>query len=137
MKKTYPSKVLLALGEAISGNKGLLDWLLKSPYKELGLFVYALNNKADARKWLMENGHPHLMATINGAEGNRQALAWLEQYEFDVLAKVARVADNDDEAMHWLMQRGYREMAGIAQKMRFVKNEIESSNNDVHKISKE
>ncbi len=106
-------------------------------FKELGIFVYALHNKDDARAWLLENKHPHLMATINAAEGNKQALAWLYRYGYDVLAKVAMAGDGDEEAFRGLVEEGHREMALIAKNIHQVKESIERDNNDIHKISKD
>lgn len=135
-KLEYPVKVVLAWGEAISGNRKLRDWLLANGYPELGLFVHALHNQDGARKWLIDNGFSHLMAVINGAEGNKIAVQWLDKSGLDILAWVARAADNDDEAMMKLAKLPHREWLVIAQKIRSVKNEIEQDNNDVHKISK-
>lgn len=135
MKFEYPAKIILAWGEAISGNKTIRDWLIANGYPELGLFVHALHNSDQARQWLLDNGHPHLMALINGVEGNPNALLWLKKFEFDVLEKIARAGDNDNGALEWLVTNGFRDMAVIAQKIRSVKNQIETDNNDVHKIS--
>lgn len=132
----YPAKVLLAWGEAISGNPSFQQWLLASEYRELGLCCYALRHDAGARDWLMAQGFPHLMALVRGSEGEGQAVMWLERFGFQYLADVARGADNDDEAIHRLMQQGQREWAGIALKIRSVKNQIEDDNNDIHKISR-
>ena len=43
--RQYPIKVLVAWGEAISGNGEFRDWLLGNGYPELGLFVHALHNQ--------------------------------------------------------------------------------------------
>jgi len=137
MKFEYPAKVIMAWGEAISGNKELRQWLIQNGYPELGLFVFALHNKDEARNWLLQNRHEHLMALINGAEGNPNALVWLKKFGFDVLEKMARGADNEDGAITWLVSNGYGEMAGVSIRIRNVKNQIEADNNDVHKISAE
>jgi len=133
----YPAKVLLAFGEAISGNKPIREWLMKNGYPELGLFVFALNNKTDAREWLMNNGFQHLMATINGVEGNPGALAWLKKFKFDILFHVARSGDGYDDSYEWLKSHNQPEFALISLKIRFVKDEIEQKNNDIHSISPE
>jgi hypothetical protein len=135
MTMNYPAKIILAWGESISGNHVLRNWLMQNGYPELGLFVFALKNHDESRDWLLRNGHPHLMALINGAEGNVNALAWLRMQEFDVLEKMARAADHDEKAMNWLIENDYKDMAVIAAKMMYVKDQIEEDNNDVHKIS--
>jgi hypothetical protein len=132
---TYSPKIILAWGEAITGNKEIRDWLTTNGYKELGLFSFALRNKDDAREWLMDNGYPHLMALINGAEGNLDAVKWLEMHKLSTLAKVALVGDGNEEAYRWLISNGHKDMALIAKKIQAVKDEIERDNNDIHKIS--
>jgi hypothetical protein len=134
---TYNGKILLAWGEAISGNREIRDWLIKNGYPELGLFVFALHNKDNARNWLMENGFAHLFALINGAEGNIEALRWLHLNGFDALEAMARAGDGDLDAFEWLRQHGYADLAVIAARIKKVKQEIEENNNDIHKISTE
>ncbi len=134
--REYPPKILIAWGEAISGNKKIRDWLIQNGYKELGIFVYALHNKNDARQWLLDNGFPHLMALINGAEGNDQAISWLQQYGYDTLAKMAMTGDGSEEAYNWLKEND-KIFAVIAHKIYIVKDWIDRDNNDIHKISPE
>lgn len=136
MKINYPSKILLAWSEAIGGNKEIRDWLLVNGYKELGIFVFALWNKDDAREWLFEN-YRHLAAAIAASKGDKKALNWLKQVHLDVLAKMAETGDGDEEAFKWLIENNHREMAMIGKKIESVNLEIERDNNDVHKISKE
>ena len=50
MRFEYPPKILVAWGEAISGNGEIRDWLIKNGYPELGLFTFALRNKDDANR---------------------------------------------------------------------------------------
>ena len=132
----YPAKVLLAWGEAISGNLEIQEWLMTNGYPELGLTCHALQLVDSARSWLMANGHPHLMALVSGCEGDKQALLWLEKFGYTYLKDVALGADNDDEAVKRLLKANQREWAGIALKIRAIKNQIESDNNDMHKISR-
>ena len=70
----YPAKVLLAWGEAISGNQALKDWLAGNGYPELAMACHAIRNHGPSRTWLMEHGFQHLMAMIRGSEGDKQAL---------------------------------------------------------------
>ena len=122
----YPAKVLLAWGEAISGNRQLLDWLMKNGYQELGMTCHAIHLVDSARAWLMSNGQPHLMALVNGAE-----------YGYKHLADMALGADNDDDAIQRLIAAEQREWAGVALKIRSVKNQIEERHNDVHSLSRD
>lgn len=132
---SYPAKVIVAWGEAVTGNKQIRDWLMKNGYPELGLFVFAVRNQDEARAWLMKNGFPHLMAMINGAEGKGEAVDWLMKNNLDILAHVALSGDGDDKALHWLKNKGHREFAMLSLKIRYVKDEIEQGNNDIHRIS--
>ena len=136
MITSYPAKILIAWGEAISGNARIRDWLIKNGYPELGIFVFALHLKADARKWLMENGHPHLMAVIRGIEDDEKALEWLDKHDMHVLRKMAE-SGGDDAAFQWLLQHGHRELAMLGLKMWSIKMAIEDDHNDPHKFSQE
>jgi hypothetical protein len=131
----YPAKVLLAWGEAISGNSKVHHWLMQNGFPELGLTCHALHHVESARSWLMQNGHPHLMALVRGAEGEGNAVVWLNMHGFDYLAHVALGADNDDAAIEKLIKLNQREWACIALKIRSIKNQIEENNNDMHRIS--
>jgi hypothetical protein len=128
----YPVKVLLAWGEAISGNAQIRDWLIKNGYPELGIFVFALHLKDDARKWLMDNGYAHLMAVVRGIEGDEKALDWLDQHGFHVLRRTALAGDGE-ESFQWLLGHGHRELAMLGLKMWAVKMAIEEDNQDPHK----
>ena len=136
MRLNYPAKILVAWGEAISGNARIRDWLIKNGYPELGIFVFALHLKADARKWLMENGHPHLMAVIRGIEDDEEALKWLDANNMNVLRKVAE-SGGDDAAFQWLLKNDHRELAMLGLKMWSIKMQIEDDHNDPHKYSAE
>ncbi|MEO5585294.1 MAG: hypothetical protein ABIQ75_07555 [Flavobacteriales bacterium] len=136
MRTEYSAKILLAWGEAISGNTQIRDWLIKNGFPELGIFVFALHLKADARKWLMEHGHPHLMAVIRGVEGENKALEWLEAHDMVVLRKVAECG-GDEEAFQWLLKNEHRELAMLGLKMWSIKMQIEDDHNDPHKFSRE
>ncbi|HRH71279.1 MAG TPA: hypothetical protein PLB89_17380 [Flavobacteriales bacterium] len=137
MRTEYPAKVLLAWGEAITGNTALRDWLIKHGYPELGIFTFALRNKQDARKWLMENGHPHLMAIITGIEGDKVALDWLDHNGMTVLKQVALTGDGEEDAFRWLMEHGHRELAIIGNKMHQVKRKMDEDYGDYHRMAQD
>ena len=137
MRTEYPAKVLLAWGEAITGNAALRDWLTRNGYPELGIFTFALRNKKDARKWLMDNGHPHLMAIITGIEGDKVALDWLEHNGMVVLKHVALTGDGDADALKWLVEHGHRELAVIGNKMYMVKRKMDEDYGDYHRMAQD
>lgn len=137
MEKQYPVKVLVAWGEAISGNRELRDWLLGNGFPELGLFVHAMHNQQSAREWLQQEGFPELMALCCGTEGDARAVQWLLNHGHITLANMARAADNDDDAMRILMEEPDRIWATLALKMRSIKNGIEERHNDWHSFNKD
>jgi hypothetical protein len=130
----YPVKILVAWGEAVSGNAKIRDWLMKNGYPELGLFTFALNNQDEALEWLLKNNFPHLVALINGIEGNRQALQWLEDNGFSKLKMMALAADSNEKATNVLLKSD-KLLAMLALKMGAIKDAIERDHNDAHKIS--
>ncbi|MBM77904.1 MAG: hypothetical protein CL846_05430 [Crocinitomicaceae bacterium] len=130
----YPNKILIAWKEAISGNKEIRNWLMKSKYKELGIFCFALNNDKSSRKWLFNNGYAHLLATIEGTEGKEDALVWLQKNNYMLLFHVARSADSYVESKKWLKQND-KLMLAISLQMEYIKDEIEDKNIDPHRIN--
>ena len=130
----YEAKILVAWGEAISGNTKIRSWLVKNGYPELSVFCYALNNQDDARQWLMDNNFPHLMALINGIERNEQALEWLGINEYYLLRNLALAADGSTASMDWLKGK-HPAFAVLAGKMEVIKRRIDDDNYDPHKMN--
>ena len=130
----YPSKVLIAWREAIGGNEEFRDFLIKSPYKELGIFCYAILNDKKSRKWLLDNNYAHLLATIEGIEGKESALVFLKKNGFDLLFHFARSADSWEDSQIWLQKKD-KLLYAISLKIEYIKDEIELRNQDPHKIN--
>ena len=131
----YDVKILLAWGECISGNEKITQFLIKNGFTELGLFRYALRNEQRSRDWLMQNSFQHLLALINGIEGREDALKWLKQHGYNLLHEMALAGDGDEEARKRLLKPETQVYAMLAQKMEYVKDQIEDAKNDFHKYS--
>ena len=130
----YPSKILIAWREAIGGNVEFRDFLIRSPYKELGIFCFAILNDKKSRKWLLDNNYGHLLATIEGIEGKESALVFLKKNGFDLLFHFARSADSWKDSQIWLQKKD-KLLYAISLKIEYVKDEIELRNQDPHKIN--
>lgn len=130
----YPSKVLVAWREAIGGNVEFRDFLIRSPYKELGIFCFAILNDEKSRKWLLDNNYGHLLATIEGIEGKDSALVFLKKNGFDLLFHFARSADSWKDSQIWLQKKD-KLLYAISLKIEYVKDEIELRNQDPHKLN--
>jgi|TARA_B100000900_G_scaffold320425_1_gene279645 hypothetical protein len=130
----YPSKILIAWREAIGGNVEFRDFLIRSPYKELGIFCFAILNDKKSRKWLLDNNYGHLLATIEGIEGKESALVFLKKNGFDLLFHFARSADSWEDSQTWLQKKD-KLLYAISLKIEFIKDEIELRNQDPHKIN--
>jgi len=130
----YPSKVLVAWREAIGGNIEFRDFLIRSPYKELGIFCFAILNDKKSRKWLLDNNYGHLLATIEGIEGKDSALVFLKKNGFDLLFHFARSADSWKDSQIWLQKKD-KLLYAISLKIEYVKDEIELRNQDPHKLN--
>ena len=130
----YPSKVLVAWKEAIGGNVEFRDFLIRSPYKELGIFCFAILNDKKSRKWLLDNKYGHLLATIEGIEGKDSALVFLKKNGFDLLFHFARSADSWKDSQVWLQKKDIL-LYAISLKIEYVKDEIDLRNQDPHKLN--
>jgi hypothetical protein len=130
----YPSKILIAWRDAIGGNVEFRDFLIRSPYKELGIFCFAILNDKKSRKWLLDNNYGHLLATIEGIEGKDSALVFLKKNGFDLLFHFARSADSWKDSQIWLQKKD-KLLYAISLKIEYVKDEIELRNQDPHKLN--
>ena len=109
-------------------------YLLKSEYKELGVFCFALLNDDKSRNWLFKNDFAHLLALIHGVEGKEDAWLWLKKNGFETLFHMARGGDSYKESLLWLKRKD-KLLYAIALQMEKIKDEIDERNNDPHKIS--
>ena len=130
----YPSKILIAWREAIGGNVEFRDFLIRSPYKELGIFCFAILNDKKSRKWLLDNNYGHLLATIEGIEGKESALVFLKKNGFDLLFHFARSAESWKDSQIWLQKKD-KLLYAISLKIEYVKDEIDLRNQDPHKLN--
>jgi hypothetical protein len=130
----YPVKILVAWGEAISGNNEIRDWLVKNGFAELGMFCFALRNEVSAQQWLIKNRCAHLVALIKGIENDKNALDWLLRFDYEILFHMANAARGDSDSKRWLLGQD-RVYAALAMKMERIKDDIEFSNNDIHTIN--
>ena len=130
----YPSKVLVAWREAIGGNVEFRDFLIQSPYKELGIFCFAILNDKKSRKWLLDNNYGHLLATVEGIEGKDSALVFLKKNGFDLLFHFARSADSWKDSQIWLQKKD-KLLYAISLKIEYVKDKIDLRNQDPHKLN--
>ncbi len=78
----YPKKVILALGEAITGNKKILQWFLDNQYPELAAYASAVRGSDDAVQWLVKNKFPELAALDAALSKDAKAYQWLHKYNF-------------------------------------------------------
>ena len=131
----YPEQGINSIGEKLSGeNIEFRDFLIRSPYKELGIFCFAVLNDKKSRKWLLDNNYGHLLATIEGIEGKDSALIFLKKNGFDLLFHFARSADSWKDSQIWLQKRD-KLLYAISLKIEYVKDEIDLRNQDPHKLN--
>jgi hypothetical protein len=130
----YPVKILVAWGEAISGNNDIRDWLVKNGFPELGMFCFALRNEVSAQQWLIKNRCAHLVALIKGVENDKNALDWLLRFDYEIFFHMANAARGDSDSKRWLLGQD-KIYAALAMKMERIKDDIEFSNNDIHTIN--
>ncbi len=137
MPLDYPSKIILAWSQAVSGKEEFLIWLNENGYPELTMSCYAIRLKDDAREWLMKNGYAHLMAFINAAEGNEGAQKWLLKNDFHLLYHMAMSIEDDQESWKWLGENASSDLFILTKAIQKVKDAIEENHNDVHSFRKD
>lgn len=128
----YPTRIILAWSESISGNIQISKWLNENGYPELVIAASAIYLKHSARTWLVENGYAHLMAMIHAAEGDKKAQNWLKKHKFTLLYHMAMAIENENSSWIWLKQNSTPDIFILTTKIKTVKDKIEENHNDIH-----
>lgn len=130
----YPVKILLAFGEAISGNRKIFNWLMNNGYPELAALANSLQTNEEAFEWLMKNGYPHFAALSNAVDDDNKAYIWLKKHKFVLLVVLADASRGKKEAINALHSKGLKVFVLIAKKILEIKNQQKLDYDDYHKI---
>ena len=105
----YPSKVIIALGEAISGNKKIMQWFMKNGYPELAAYSSAVRGSDEAVQWLIKNKYPELAALDAALSRDANAYQWLHKYKFPFYILFAEACQGKPIALSKLKKEPNRE----------------------------
>jgi hypothetical protein len=130
----YPIKIIIAFGEAISGNLKIMNWLLKNGYPELGALANAIQTSHTAYDWLVNNKFLHYAAFCSAVYNDENALLWLKKYKFDFLVTLAEASMGDDIAYIKLKKENNLPFYIIAKKIQFIRNQKIDDHYDYHKF---
>lgn len=133
----YHPKIILAWVKALEGDEKFAIWLKENDFEELVFANAAIYLKDDARKWLMNNGYPHLMAMINAAEGDKKAQNWLLANDFELLFHIALAVEDNQDSWRWLKTNTTQDLFILAVSIKKIKDNIEENHNDVHSFRKD
>lgn len=98
----YPAKILIAMTEAMDGNRLIHKWLFDNGYPEIGFFVSALQQDIRAFEWLMKHGYPEYAALCNAIDNDEKAKEWLIANKFTFLLILLDCVEKKQGAMDWL-----------------------------------
>ena len=127
----YPTKILLAFGETISGNDKIFQWLLKNGYPELAALSRAITGSEEAFNWLMKNGYPHFAALDHAIDNKLQAREWLVRNHYELLVLFADACNERPEAVKWFRDHDLTIFLILAQKIIAFRN---NQTYDYHKM---
>jgi hypothetical protein len=131
----YDAKILMALAEAIDGNKKIFAWLLNNNYPELAAFAAAVRADEGALKWLMKNGFPHLAILSDAIDDEDKAKAWFKKHKMPFYLIFADACSVGGEAaMNWLQDHKYKVFLVLAIKTREVLKQQAFDHYDYHKM---
>ena len=130
----YPIKILIAFGEALTGNTKIFNWLLNNGYPELAALANSLQTNDEAFDWLMKNGYPQYAALSNAVDDFEDAYEWLKAHKFDLLVLIADASKGDISAIKELENKGLKMFTIIAKKIQYIKDQQQRAYDDYHKI---
>lgn len=129
----YDVKILLAFGQALSGERPFSDFLLHNGFAELAALAAAIHSDEDALKWLLKNKHPEFAVLIGAIDGEEKAMAWLKKYNFDFLLRFALACRKNDEAIKWFVQNDLKVYIQLIQMIHNILQKQIDDSADVHK----
>ncbi|HAL64064.1 MAG TPA: hypothetical protein DCX03_02630 [Bacteroidales bacterium] len=125
----YDAKLILAFGETITGNKKILDWLLKNGYPDLAALSYSIRGSEEAFKFLLKY-YPRLAALDAAIDNNEKAYLWLKEHNYHFNIIFADACHGKPEALKWLMDHQLEGFISVAEKIRYFR---ENQYFDIHK----
>ncbi len=131
----YDVKILLALAEALKGNKKFLDWFVANGYPELAAFTAAVHSDEGALKWLLSKSkHPELGILSNAIDDEPNALEWLKRHNANLMFLFARACRKDDASVRWFAQRDLKALIMLIKVIQeIIQKQIDDSG-DVYKF---
>lgn len=133
MLEKYDSKIILAWGAALDGNKEIFNWLLHNGYPELAALSSAIHSSRDALNWLLKH-YPALGILSNAIDGEKHAISWLVKNEQTLLLMFADACNKDQKAKRWLAEHNLHALISIADKIQDILKQQKQDRVDYHKI---
>ncbi len=130
----YPIKIIIAFGEAVTGNLKIMNWLLKNGYPELGALANAIQTSFTAYDWLVKNKFPQYAAFCSAIYNDKNAMSWLKKYKFNFLVTLAEASMGEENAYTELKQENYLPFYIIAKKIQYVRDQKIMDQSDYHKF---
>ncbi len=134
MIQKYPTKILIAFGEALDGNIEIYKWLLNNGFPELAALCSAIHASRDALSWLLKH-HPILAILSNAIDGEKHAINWLIKHQQDFLLKFADACNSDQQAKKWFAENNLDIFNTLANKINEVLKQQKRDRFDYHKFN--
>ena len=94
--------MLLALQQAISGNKEFFQWLATSGYPELAAFSNFLQDDVEAEQWLVQHNFHWLGILSHAIDGDERSRQWIRKNLHEANLMFVLACRRDDKAISWL-----------------------------------
>ncbi len=131
----YDVKLLLALAEAMKGNKKFADWFVANGHPELAAFTAAVHSDEAALKWLLSmSGHPELAVLSNAIDDEPNALMWLQKHNAKLMYQFARACRKDDLAVKWFVEKDLKPLIILIKVIQEVIQKQIDDSGDVYKF---
>ena len=119
----YEPKILLAFGEAVTGNYKIHKWLLDNGFAELAALASSLQADIPAFEWLLKSGYPQYAAFSNAIDDDKKALIWLSKHRFFILAAMVDAAWMRKNGVEFLKKNKMDIYLRVAMKIRKLKSD--------------
>ncbi len=121
----YSPRVLLALEQAIGGNKDFFQWLVSAGYTELAAFSNFLQDDVEAEQWLVQHNYHWLGLLSHAIDGDPRARLWVQKNLHEANLMFALACRRDDKAVSWLKFMKLEILLRLANQVASLRNKQE------------
>ena len=116
----YDIKVLMALLQALKGDKKFFKFLATNGYPELAAWSNVVRGDEEALHWLFNNGFQSIAIITIAVDGHADAQKWINDTTDDFLIYFTAACKKDMDGIRWLQKKNLEIFVLIAKEVQTI-----------------